>query len=817
MTPERWEKIDQIFHAALQLGPDERAAFVDKNCRGDGNLRRQIHDLLAAHEESRSFIEIPAADVAASLIAEDDAGFVAGQTIGTYTILQLLGAGGMGQVYLATDTRLGRKVALKILPTRFTLDAERISRFEKEARAASALNHPNIVTIHEVGSFNDTRFIVTEFVDGHTLRRVMNDKQLTLSETLNIAIQVAGALKAAHAAGIAHRDIKPENIMLRSDGYVKILDFGLAKLTETSAATPHLEGSTLLRSNPGLVMGTVQYMSPEQARGGKTDARTDIWSLGVVLYELLAGQAPFAGETPSHVMVSVMEHEPLPLAESAGVPAELNEIVSKALRKKKKERYQTADQLIRDLKEFKQEMQIESRLKQWTGTGPESGMKKDRRTDKTVGHGPQTTARTLGVEIAHPTSSAEYVISEIKRHRIGSAIVCVAVLSVAIAAIVLVYHSRSAASGEAIDSVAVLPFINGNNDPNSEYISDGLSESIIDSLSQLPNLKRVISFSTVSRYSGKQVDPQSIGRELGVQGILTGRVTQHGDDLLISAELVSVKDNKRVWGAEYSRKFRDLNTLQGEIARDIAQRLPSKLTAAQTNALTKPRTQNSEAYSLYLQGRYYWRKGTPANPEALLESAKFFQKASEKDANFALAWAGLADYYGKMANFGLMAAKEAWPKSEEAAIRALAIDDSLSEAHHSMGAVKAYYEWDLLGAEREFKRAMELSSEFPEAHGQYNFVLEMMGRIDEAIADQKSRTDLDPLTQKTGRLIRLLIESGRYDEALKEYQELAGKNPVGFFGDSHGAGLPGLAFALEDIYLKQGKYEDVLTELAKRR
>jgi eukaryotic-like serine/threonine-protein kinase len=363
MNAERWQQINQLFHSALELDPEERAAFLSQACAGDDPLREEVQSLLESHEQPDGFIEGSAGDLAADLFAERWAQLT-GQTLGHYQILSLLGEGGMGEVYLASDTRLSRQVALKILPPRFTLDPERVSRFEKEARAVSALNHPNIVTIHEIGHFNNARFIVTEFVEGHTLRQLMNEKPFTLNEALNVAIQVAVALTSAHAAGIVHRDIKPENIMLRADGYVKILDFGLAKLTETQTSGSDPETPTLLQSNPELLMGTVQYMSPEQARRKHVDLRTDVWSLGIVLYELLAGRVPFQGETPSHVMVSLMDDELPPLTTYAQVPIELNRIVVKALRKNKRERYQTARQLAHDLKELKRELQLPGRLNQ---------------------------------------------------------------------------------------------------------------------------------------------------------------------------------------------------------------------------------------------------------------------------------------------------------------------------------------------------------------------------------------------------------------------------------------------------------------------
>jgi eukaryotic-like serine/threonine-protein kinase len=389
IQPERWRQIDQLFHLALDKQSDERELFLAEFCAGDEVLQKEVQELILSHEQAEEFIESPASDLAAEVLGKGQAGLKLGDKIGPYEIQSVLGIGGMGEVYLASDTRLGRQVALKILPPRFTLDPERVRRFEKEARAASALNHPNIVTIHEIGHFNNARFIVTEFVEGHTLRQLMNEKPFTLNEALNVTIQVAVALTSAHTAGIVHRDIKPENIMLRADGYVKILDFGLAKLTERQTSDSDPETPTLLQSNPGLLMGTVQYMSPEQARRRNVDLRTDVWSLGIVLYELLTGRVPFSGETPSHVMVSLMDDELLPLTTYAQVPIELDRVVAKALRKNKKERYQTARELAHDLKELKRELQLQGRLKQSVQTdehlvsGVQHAEAKDRKSETT--------------------------------------------------------------------------------------------------------------------------------------------------------------------------------------------------------------------------------------------------------------------------------------------------------------------------------------------------------------------------------------------------------------------------------------------------
>src|SRR5437660_6313934 len=742
---ENWQQLQDLFHSAIALTPNQRAPYLERTCHGDNLLRKSVESLIQSHEESCHFIDSPAFEAAAEMLA-DGHEFKRGQTLGHYEIHSLLGSGGMGEVYLAQDTRLNRKIALKLLPPHFTINPDRVRRFEREARAASALNHPNIVTIYEIGQSNSAHFIATEFVDGKTVRQLINEKPFTLSETLNVAIQVAGALTGAHAAGIVHRDIKPENIMVRADGYVKILDFGLAKLTELQTTESDLETPTLLQSNPGLVMGTVQYMSPEQARGKKVDVRADIWSLGVVLYELLAGRVPFSGDTPSHVMVSLMEDELPPLTSYANVPPELDRIISKALRKNQKERYQTANQLAHDLKNLKRELEVEARLKGSLEAIPSSkertttsaGQTRAQASSLATAFATDTVALQSGETGAHLTSSAEYLVSEIKRHKRGF-LIAAATLTIAVVAVGYFYfaaRSRFAASSEVIDSVAVLPFVNVSNDPNTEYLSDGLSDSIIDSLSQLPNLKKVSAFNSVLRYKGKQVDPQAVGRELNVRAVLTGRLVQRGDDLLIIAELVDVKDNKRLWGGQYNRKSADILNLQGEIAREISEKLRPKLTGEERKRLNKRQTENAEAYQLYLQGRYYWHKFTD---EALIKSGEYFQRAIEKDPNYALAYAGLSDYYAVMAFYGQMPPKEALRKSEEAAVKALTIDDALGEAHFSLAVVKAWYDWDWPGGEREFKRAIELNPEFADAesHSMYAFLLDGMGRFDEAIAEAK--------------------------------------------------------------------------------
>ncbi len=465
-------------------------------------------------------------------------------TIWHYRILSKLGAGGMGEVYLAEDTRLGRQVALKLLPAEFTADPDRVRRFVQEAKAASALNHPNIITIYEIGEVDGTHFIATEFIHGLTLRQQLAKEKMRLHTALEVASQVAFALTTAHEAGIVHRDIKPENVMLRPDGVVKVLDFGLAKLTEQRPATVETNAPTIgnVETDPGTVMGTVQYMSPEQARGVEVDARTDLFSLGVVTYEMLTGRAPFTGQTASHIIVAILEKEPVSLTRTApGVPAELERIVTKALVKDREERYQSAKDLLIDLKRIRARQELEAALATDSGTA-------------------QTTATLPGLPsgeaITRTTSSAEYLVSKIKHHPRAALLVSL-LLVISLAGLGYFYFVRS--SG-AINSLAIMPFINASGNADVEYLSDGMTETLISSLSQLPKLN-VKARSSVFRYKGKVTDAKTIGKELNVQAILNGRVVQHGDQLTLSLELVDVQTENVIWSEQYNRKQTGLVSL----------------------------------------------------------------------------------------------------------------------------------------------------------------------------------------------------------------------------------------------------------------
>ncbi|HEX6717049.1 MAG TPA: protein kinase [Pyrinomonadaceae bacterium] len=707
MTPERWQQIKVLLESALERDPSERESFLDQACAGDLALRTEVEALLDSHARSGDFIESPAYTVLAGSLTQTD--LIPGQTIGPYEIIRRLGGGGMGDIYLAEDTRLGRKVALKALPSHFTQDLERVRRFQLEAKAASALSHPNIITIFEIGQIDHLHYIAFEFIEGQTLRQRMMLTQLTIAESLQVASSVAAALFAAHEAGIVHRDIKPENIMMRADGVVKVLDFGLAKLTEWKPIVS--EASTLFQTEQGMVMGTAPYMSPEQARGLGVDPRTDIWSLGVVLYEMVAGRQPFEGPTHSDVLVSILGREPVPLPRyRPEVPTELEWIIKKALRKDRDERYQTARELVADLKNLSQRLEFEEELE-----------------------------RSLD------TSEPRYAVFSDRQ-------------------------SQSKQSRTAIDSLAILPFQHNDPDPGAEYFSDGITESMINALSRLPGL-RVMAWSTVSQYKGRQVDPRRAGRELGVRAVLTGRMMQSTDRLVIKVELVDVFDGSQLWADKYICKPSDVLDIETEIASEISAKLLPRLTNEEKEQLAKRPTENVDAYHSYLKGRYCWNK---RNDEEVRKAIEYFKKAIDADPTYALAYVGLADSYLVLGGFGIatLAPKDAFPKAREAVERALEIDDTLAEAHASLAYCLANYDWNWTAAEREFKRALELKPGCSIAHHWYGFLyLASMGRLDDAIAQMHDALELDPLSLPVGSNIAFLLYlARRNDEALVRFQ-----------------------------------------------
>jgi serine/threonine protein kinase/Tol biopolymer transport system component/Tfp pilus assembly protein PilF len=718
VTPERWQHLKGLLHSVLARKPDERVAFLAEVCGDDEALREDLQSLLAHETQANSFIEQPAFGVMAETLTNEHATSMLGRTLGRYRIIAALGSGGMGEVYVAEDTQLGRKIALKILTAHFTIDDERVRRFQQEARAASALNHPNIITIYEIGQIDSRHFIVTEFVEGETLRQRMAKTPMVISEALDVGAQVASALATAHHAGIVHRDIKPENIMLRADGIAKVLDFGLAKLTEQKNLTS--DSPTLFKTAPGVVMGTAHYMSPEQARGLPVDARTDIWSLGIVLFEMVGGRVPFEGTTSSDVIASILDREPTTLARySPEAPTELEWIVKKALRKDREERYQTAKELLSDLKGLKRRLEFEQDLERSADSGPRS------------------------IYSRHVSAEADHAVSQSQRQ----------------------------SSREVVESLAILPLVNKCADPNMDYLSDGITESMINALSKLSQL-RVMAWSTVSRYRGKETDPRDTGRELNVRAVLTGTLMQLGEQLAIKTELVDVMDGSHLWGESFRCQSAEILDIGAEISSEMSEKLLLRLTTEERRQLTKRYTDNVEAYHAYLRGRYCWNKRTD---EGVRKAIEHFKQAIDNDPGYALAYCGLADSYLVLGSFGIatMSPRDAFPKARKATLRALEIDDTLAEAHASLAFSMTNYDWNWPAAEREFKRCFELKPGYATAHHWFGFTyLTAVGHLDQAIAEARQALKLDPLSLPVSANVGLLLYlARRYDEAIDQLQQ----------------------------------------------
>ncbi len=599
----------------------------------------------------------------------------AGARLGRYEIQRLLGAGGMGEVYLAQDTsELGRTVALKILPAEVAKDKDRLQRFTQEARTVSNLNHPNILTVYEFGQTESASFIATEYVDGITLRHHLSNRRLKLIDVLDMAIQIVSALNAAHEAGITHRDLKPENVMVRRDHIVKVLDFGLARPSAPSSdkqVDSEAGTKVLVQTEPGLVMGTVSYMSPEQSVGRGVDQRTDIWSVGVVLYEMIAGCVPFTGKDIHRQIIAIQEAEPAPLSQRVeGVPERLEEIVAKCLPKEKDERYQTAKDLLIDLRNLTRKLDVNTEIERTVAPQPRATSGSASRAGT---QGAQTDAGATSAAQVRPTSSAEFIVTGIRQHKLAAGFVALVLIAGVIG---LGLYLRAGRDEVVIKSIAVMPFVNESGNADVEYLSDGMTETLIKSLSQLPNLN-VKARSSVFRYKGKDTNPQTVGKDLNVQAILNGRVVQRGDQLTVSLELIDAQ----TWSEQYKRQQADLVTLQSEIARDVSSKLKTKLAGADESKVTKTYTANPQAYQLYLKGRFYFDKRTE---EDVLRSIESYEQAIGLDPNFALAYVGVADSYGIMSAYGYAAPNEVIPKSRSAARRALQIDPDLAEATCSL-------------------------------------------------------------------------------------------------------------------------------------
>jgi serine/threonine protein kinase/Tfp pilus assembly protein PilF len=749
MTPERWKQIEDLYQAVLQLEPDRRVAFLHSACGEDTDLLREVESLLATRGQAQG----QGPETATVVTVPSPVPALVGQQLGHCQVLSLLGKGGMGEVYLARDTQLDRTVALKVLPPEFALDPDRLQRFIREAKAASALKHPNIAVIHEIGEAAGTHFIVMEYVEGGTLETRIRDHQLKLAELLDIGIQMADALEEAHRQGITHRDIKPANIMLTPRGQVKVLDFGLAKRARPETAGEGTATLTASQTTPGVIMGTLQYMAPEQLLGQPADARSDLWALGVVLYEMAAGERPFQGQTGFDLSAAILNQPPRPLP--AEVPAELRAVIERCLEKNPDRRYQQAGEVRAALEAIQE------------GT-------------------------------VAPWVTWRYRLARRPWLTLASTVVLLMLIAWTLSFNWI--RTRFWGGGPRIQSLAVLPLENLSGDKEQEYFADGMTEELITNLAKISALK-VISWTSMKQYKDTKKPLPQIAKELNVDGIIEGSVLREGGQVRVSAELIQASTDQHLWAESYQRDLRSVLALQGEIAGAIAGKVRAAVTPSERTRLASARPVNPEAYDACLKGTLQAGRATPQDFDIALE---YYELALKKDPNYALAYAGIAGLWCARATLGYTAPREAGPKAKAAALKAIELDDTLAQAHSALAYVKCLYEWDWAGTEREYKRAIELNPNDSGVRAFYSSFLIIMKRPEEGMAQIQQAVELDPVNSwLQGEYAEVLWIAGRDDEAMVQFRKAFRTTPQN----------TALHWGLSDILFRKARYEESWAEM----
>jgi serine/threonine-protein kinase len=786
MTDPKWQQVKKVFDGALRQKPEDRAGFVEDACGNNKSLLREIESLLLSHDEADGFMESPAIAQIPGALPGGTKQLEAGTSLGHYEIIKQIGAGGMGEVYLAKDKKLDRQVAIKILNERFSRDESNLRRFVSEARAASALNHPNILTIYEIGESDDVHYIVSEFIKGNTVRETLKENTLELSAVLDISIQIANALCAAHEARLVHRDIKPENIMIRPDGFVKVLDFGLAKLVgQENKSILGLEHSTALQNHTakGVIMGTVNYMSPEQAKGEKVDQRTDIFSLGVVIYEMIAGRTPFGGDSVSETLANLINSEPKPLARfSTNVPDELQRIISKMLRKSADVRYQTMKDALVDLKDLREHLSLEEKSERYASFESKNST---------------AVLRAVTGDANKQTGETQNTFSQtIRRHKALAKFALVALL-IGVAGLAFYYFSylrREAPTADGKKSIAVLPVKPINTANRDEIYEIGIADSLILKLGSMKGFV-VRPLSATRQYTDIDQDSVAAGEEQQVDYVLASNYQLAGGKIRVTSQLINVKSGQIEETYSTEKDVANVFAMQDLIAGEVGDKLSARFGGTSGGAAAKRGTTNEEAYRLYLQGIYLNDQRTQSDSQKAVDA---FEQAIQLDPNYARAWAGKAHAHRSFSNYGSRATNvhEQHRLSMYAIKKSLELDPNLSEAYSVLCENKMYYEYDFAGAETACKRAIALKPDSPQAHNIYaRFLMGPGRRLDEAITEIKTAIDLDPAALYHQAIYRIVLTfARRYDEANQQLERLVAIHPtsaVGSFWYVGGVEMPG--------------------------